>query len=203
MLSVIRLVGERNGLRLWGPLDFAVRAGEALHLRGPNGCGKTTLLRTLAGLRPPLAGRVERGGVCSFLGHQDGWAEDLRARLNLELFAQLHGCKTGAIPALLAELGVPDRAVRHLSAGQRRKLALARLRLAARPLLLMDEPFDALDTQGCAWLTALAHAHLRDGGAMVLTSHQALPADFPACRVLDLKTAAAPNKSARREEGVS
>ncbi len=201
MLRVIRLVGERNGLRLWGPLDFSVHAGQALHLRGPNGCGKTTLLRTLAGLRPPLAGRVERGGLaCSFLGHQDGWAEDLGARLNLELFAQLHGCETAAVPALLSELGVPDRAVRHLSAGQRRKLALARLRLTGHPLLLLDEPFDALDTQGCAWLTALAHAHLRAGGAMVLTSHQALPADFPACRVLDLKAAL---HQPARQEGAS
>ena len=200
ILGVTRLVGERNGLRLWGPLDLSVRAGQALHLRGPNGCGKTTLLRTLAGLRPPLAGRVERGGPCAFLGHQDGWAEDLSAQLNLELFAQLHGCDAGAVPALLAELGVPGRAVRYLSAGQRRKLALARLRLVPRMLLLLDEPFDALDTQGCAWLTALAHAHLRGGGALVLTSHQALPADFPACRVLDLKAA---HQSARlAQEGM-
>jgi heme exporter protein A len=93
-------------------------------------------------------------------------------------------------------LGVPDRIVRHLSAGQRRKLALARLRLMVHPLLLLDEPFDALDAQGCAWLTALAHAHLRRGGAMVLTSHQALPADFPACRVLDLKGSAVPGRLA-------
>jgi len=189
MLRVTRLVGERNGLRLWGPLDFAVHAGEILHLRGPNGSGKTTLLRTLAGLRPPLAGKVERGEqACSFLGHHDGWAEDLSARLNLELFAQLHGCDGAAIPALLKELGVPDRAVRYLSAGQRRKLALARVRLTMHPLLLLDEPFDALDTHGCAWLTELAHAYQRGSvGAIVLTSHQALPANFPPCRVLDLK----------------
>jgi heme exporter protein A len=190
MLSVTRLVGERNGLRLWGPLDFAVHAGEILHLRGPNGCGKTTLLRTLAGLRPPLAGKVERGGqACSFLGHHDGWAEDLGARLNLELFVQLHGASGAAIAALMKELAVPDRPVRYLSAGQRRKLALARLRLTMHPLLLLDEPFDALDTSGCAWLTELAHAYRRGAaGAIVLTSHQSLPADFPPCRVLDLKS---------------
>jgi heme exporter protein A len=190
MLRVTRLVGERNGLRLWGPLDFAVHAGEILHLRGPNGCGKTTLLRTLAGLRPPLAGKVERGQqACSYLGHHDGWAEDLSARLNLELFVQLHGGDGAATPALMRELGVPNRAVRYLSAGQRRKLALARLRLTMPPLLLLDEPFDALDTHGCAWLTELAHAYQSGSvGAIVLTSHQALPAGFPPCRVLDLKS---------------
>jgi heme exporter protein A len=191
MLGVTRLVGERNGLKLWGPLDFTVGAGEAVHLRGPNGCGKTTLLRTLAGLRPPLAGRVDRGGRgCSFLGHQDGLAENLHARVNLEMFVRLHGGGAdmlAAAPGLMAELGVPDRAVRYLSAGQRRKLALARLRLLAHPLLLLDEPFDALDAQGSAWLSALAHAHLRRGGAIMLTSHQALPVEFPAYRVLDLK----------------
>jgi heme exporter protein A len=98
----------------------------------------------------------------------------------------------------MRELGVPDRAVRHLSAGQRRKLALARLRLATHPLLLLDEPFDALDVQGCAWLTALAHTHLRGDGAMVLTSHQMLPADFPVCRVLDLRPT--PTKPEQRED---
>jgi heme exporter protein A len=187
MLSVTRLVGERNGLRLWGPLDLRVRPGDCVHLRGPNGCGKTTLLRTLAGLRPALAGRVERGQGCSYLGHQDGWAEDLPARRNLELFAHLHGAAVAPAVALLRELGVPDRAVRHLSAGQRRKLALARLQLVRRPLLLLDEPFDALDAQGCAWLSAHADEHLRAGGAIVLTSHQALPADFPTAKSLELR----------------
>jgi heme exporter protein A len=175
---------------LWGPLDFTIHTGEALHLRGPNGCGKTTLLRTVAGLRPALAGKVERGLFpCSFLGHQDGWAEDLSAKQNLELFAQLRGYSNKPSPMdLMQELGVPNRAVRHLSAGQRRKLALARLRLGPQSLMLLDEPFDALDTHGCTWLTQLAHTHLSNGGAMALTSHQALPADFPECRTLDLKS---------------
>lgn len=184
MLSVQALIGERNGLRLWGPLDLCLRAGEALHLRGPNGCGKTTLLRTLAGLRPPLAGRVQRGGDCAFLGHQDGWAEDLSSLCNLQLFANLHNAEVDRAAALLDELGIPSRALRHLSAGQRRKLALARLKLVRRGLWLLDEPFDALDEAACRWLCQLARQHVAGGGAIVLSSHQAIPADFPPCQAL-------------------
>ena len=188
MLTVEGLIGERNGLRLWGPLDFALRAGDAVHLRGPNGGGKTTLLRTLAGLRPALAGQVRHQAGCAFLGHQDGWAEDLDSLCNLKLFAELHGADAGQASALTEELAIPSRAVRHLSAGQRRKLALARLKLVRRALWLLDEPFDSLDDAACQWLCQLAQQHVAGGGAVVLSSHQQLPQEFPQCRSLRLGT---------------
>ncbi len=196
LLRAQGLIGERNGLRLWGPLNLLLRAGDALHLRGANGSGKTTLLRTLAGLRPPLAGQIERPlgprGL-AWLGHQDGWAEDLSAQRNLQLFAQLHELPQAALPPLLEALGLAglQRPLRQLSAGQRRKLALARLGLLPAPLWLLDEPFDALDEAACRWLSQLASAHLARGGALLLSSHQHLPAEFPACTALSLQLPAA------------
>lgn len=200
LLQTRQLVGARNGQRLWGPLDLGLAAGQALHVQGANGSGKTTLLRVLAGLRPPALGRVQTAPVVQaqglwWLGHALPLADALDATRNLRQWLALAGAPAAAqdgVAPLLRALGVPaGRPLRGLSAGQRRKAGLAVLALAPRPLWLLDEPLDALDTEGADWLAALAAAHLARGGALVLTAHQALPAGFPAAQGLALGSAAA------------
>jgi len=214
LLDCRRLVGVRHGQRLWGPLDLRLRAGEAWHVQGPNGCGKTTLLRTLAGLRPPALGTLQRSatlqaGGCWWLGHHGPWAEELDALANLGHWLALAGAPAAAAArrTVLQALDVPaQRPVQQLSAGQRRKIGLAALALQPRALWLLDEPFDALDTASCAWLATQAQQHLQRGGAIVLSSHQALPAGFAACCVLALaapRPAAAGGAAAARDRQVA
>ncbi|MCD2340450.1 heme ABC exporter ATP-binding protein CcmA [Ideonella azotifigens] len=182
------MVGVRQGRRLWGPLTLALSAGSALHLQGPNGSGKTTLLRTLAGLRAPAAGHCERDGEAWFIGHALPLADELDALANLRGWLGLSARVDDAVlQAWLDQMQVPrQRPLRQLSAGQRRRLALAPLALQPRPLWLLDEPFDALDAAGQSALCALAQSHLASGGALVLSAHQGLPAGFPACEALRL-----------------
>jgi heme exporter protein A len=181
-LAAIR--GERL---VFSGLDLAVPAGGALLLRGANGAGKSTLLRLLAGLRRPDAGRVlwrntdiaedrtAHGLRLRYLGHQDAIKPGLSVAENLAFDARARG---GAIPDALAVLGLAPLAslpARLLSAGQRRRLALARLALAPVPLWLLDEPTLGLDSAAQDRLGQLIATHRAAGGLLVAATHVPLP----------------------------
>ena len=176
MLSVRGLAVSRGGVPLLSDVSFDLAPGEAIVLRGPNGIGKTTLLRTLAGLQPADAGGIEAPeDGAAFSGHADGLKGALSVAENLTFWARLHG--RGEIgPALDAYgiAGLANRAAADLSAGQRRRAGLARLIAVGRPLWLLDEPTVSLDAAAVGMFEAALGAHLSGGGAAVLSTH--LPA---------------------------
>ena len=184
MLRVIDLAIARGGVPLLEGVSFALGPGEGLVLRGPNGVGKTSLLRTLAGLQPPLAGRIEAPeDVAAIAGHADGVKPQLTTAENLAFWARVFGTRETA-PALAAFDLAPlaDRPARDLSAGQRRRLGLARLLVTGRPLWLLDEPTVSLDAASTGLLEAAIDAHLAAGGAALVSTH----APMPGRRSLDL-----------------
>jgi heme exporter protein A len=195
-LSCIR--GER---RLFAGLDLAVGPGEWLHVQGENGAGKTSLLRILASLSPPDEGEIRWCGepvkalaedyhrALLFLGHHGAVKEDLTPLENLTLAAQLDGTVLDEITALqaLARFGLrgrEDLAVRFLSAGQKRRVLLARLAVRQAALWILDEPFTALDVKAVDMLSGLIAEHVAGGGMAILTSHQSMP--LPNGRVLKI-----------------
>ena len=201
MLSAHGLSCVRGERRLFAQLDLAVDTGEWLHVRGENGVGKTSLLRLLAGLSEPAEGQVRWCGQsiqepdCGynrnrlFFGHQGALKEDLSALENLSYAAAIDGVKLaeGTALAALARFGLKSRAdlpVRVLSAGQKRRVMLARLATRNAKLWVLDEPFTALDTKAVNLLSSLVNEHLADGGMAVITSHQAVP--FPNGKVVQL-----------------
>jgi heme exporter protein A len=204
VLETVDLAGQRGERALFEHLALALEPGTVTWLRGRNGRGKTSLLRVLAGLATPMAGAVlvqgrpQRRADPSwrrdlvYIGHQNALKDDLTSSEALAFLMQLGGAQPDAqqIDAALQRLGVLHcrRAlVRTLSQGQRRRVALARLALSLdRPLWLLDEPFDALDVDGIAALNVLLAAHAAQGGATLLTSHQALSLAEPVPRIFDL-----------------
>ena len=178
--------GERT---LFTGLSFEVISGEWLHIRGENGIGKTSLLRILAGLSKPAAGSIDWNN-CSieadpseyhrnllFLGHRDSLKEDLTALENLEIATALDGVQISTDDALLALhrfglRGREDLPVNCLSAGQKRRVLLARLLLRKAKLWILDEPFNALDVHAVEMLSELISEHIEAGGMAIMTSHQ-------------------------------
>jgi heme exporter protein A len=197
---IVRDLQCRRGERvLFAPTSFVVRQGTIVWIRGANGQGKTTLLRTLAGLSAPAAGELAWVGAPAlaprplYLAHANALKEDLTVAESLRFLLHLAGSHVdgSAVDIALARFGLASRRdafVRTLSQGQRRRVALARL-AAQREVLpwLLDEPFDALDAAGVDVLAALIVEHARRGGSVVLTSHLSLPIDDPAPVVVDLR----------------
>lgn len=181
-LRVEGLAVARGGLPVLERLSFAVEPGQALILRGPNGAGKTTLLRVLAGLAPPLAGRITLPpDSAAYASHADGIKAALSVEENLRFWADLY---ERPFPDAVLE-AFDLRALRHrpagtLSAGQSRRLGLARLGVIGRPILLLDEPTVSLDAASVARLADwLRHSHMGQGGLAVIASHVPLGLDAP------------------------
>lgn len=178
------LACQRGERLVFSQLDFRVDAGQALSVTGANGAGKTSLLRLVAGLLPVMAGHLDLpcgAQGCHYLGHRNALKPHMTVAEDLRFWTAFLGGDNwqGAQATHLAAAGLTyqaDLKTGDLSAGQGRRLALARLLGAPRPVWLLDEPLTALDAQGRDWLTALATAHLQKGGLIVAATHE--PLDF-------------------------
>lgn len=173
-------------------VSLRVNAGELLTVEGANGAGKTSLLRLLAGFLKPEAGNIrlnngdvaitdaeERGKFIGWLGHHDAVKPQLTVAENLRFFADLYGARE-TVAAALESVGLARAAAlpgQYLSAGQKKRLALARLSVVARPLWLLDEPLAALDEAGRKLAAALIAAHCAKGGIAIAATHEPLGLD--------------------------
>lgn len=179
---------SRNEERIFGPLDFRLGPGEAVQVLGGNGSGKTTLLRVLAGLLAAGEGEVRIAGKpvdqdhlargCAFLGHLPGHKGDLSALENLRFTAAMQASVLTPEQALaqVGLAGFEDTLARRLSAGQNKRLALARLSLSPARLWLLDEPYANLDLDGIDLVNRLVANHVGQGGGVLLTTHGAYAA---------------------------
>jgi heme exporter protein A len=191
MLEGRGLTCVRHGRRLFENLDFHLNPGNVLQVEGVNGAGKTSLLRIVCGLAHPRDGVVRWAGEnirrCRadyhrnllHIGHNPGIKQELTAAENLRFFHCLggHGTDAACLDEALDQIGLygyEDVAVKALSAGQRRRVALARLWLSRAPLWILDEPFTAIDRQGIGNLEQRLAQHVACDGMVVLTTHQPL-----------------------------
>ena len=198
---------RRGNRQLFRGASFSVAPGRAVWLRGRNGRGKTSLLRLMAGLAVPDAGAItcdgisvrQRGGHARgmvYVAHASALKDDLTVTESLHFLALIHGqpCDAESLRLALDRVGMGtrrDAMVRTLSQGQRRRATLARLALEGRPSIwILDEPYDALDSDGVACVNQLLQEHLARGGSVLLTSHQSGGTAAPPMAEFDLDTCA-------------
>ena len=202
-LTFHQLGCSKGGRKLFQNVNCKLEAGRWLYVAGANGVGKTSLLRMLCGLTPIEFGDIHWNGesICKqsdsyrqdlfYLGHLNALQESMTVNENIVFSAALGGFSVDpdAIPELLVRFGVGGRGsqlVRHLSQGQKRRVALSRLALSPARLWVLDEPFVAMDESGIRMLAALLAKHLDNGGLAVVTSHQTVDIGGIPAQLLDL-----------------
>ena len=172
-LHTSRLACRRGDRLLFAGLDLLLEAGGALHVTGPNGTGKSSLIRILAGLLRPFEGAVESRGTIGLIDERLALDPDWPLARALRFWERLDGCSGNANALAMMELEpLLDVPVRYLSTGQKKRAAFARLMGKARDIWLLDEPFNGLDADACEKVEALVAMHCGGGGICVIASHQ-------------------------------
>jgi len=195
MLSASQINFERYFEPVFQPVNFELGAGELLLVTGTNGCGKTTLIRVLAGILHPTSGIIDnRSGPMAYVGHYLGIKDDLSVLENLRFIRDFLGTSGSSCKQLIKQVGltrVAEQQARTLSAGQRKRCALARLLVSEAKLWLLDEPYSNLDQEGVELVDQMLSKHLKSGGACVLATHGAHRPEWAATQNYHLVSGAA------------